>query len=90
MSIKKRLASELAGALAEWSELQNNATAARKAPKLVRSGRAAELRNLAEEKGQEVAVLKMKLVAAVDEEVVETTTYSVEAPRIAKPWWKFW
>ena len=76
----------------EWPQLQQDANAAKKAPKLVRSGRAAELRHLADAKGEEIIALEQKLEALPTEEVVNRVQ-SVTAEEdvvVVKPWWQFW
>ncbi len=98
MSERSELESAKQTAVREWAELQKTAADAKKAPKLVRSGRAAVLRQLADSKGEQVFSLQERLdslppegppnlIEKEDGRLLILEENEVEA---SKPWWRFW
>lgn len=101
MSERDHTNTALVKAREEWQNLQKIANDAKKAPKLVRSGKAADHRRLADEKLVEVFALEQKLEALPADEFVNLVQEWVDTPEEeregsvvviaeSKPWWKFW
>ena len=98
MSKQDEVRSALAQAEQELQQLKESAAQAKVAPKLVRSGRAAELKALAATKELEVSDLRTELRLSpegppnmIEKEDGRLLTFEEnKAERSRRPWWRFW